>query len=173
MTDLSVRLPCDLNKQLYSPLGLKSSASWSEIDTYIHFVSRREQRCSCPCSLISSRNCSSLSDKLWCKRNITQYSWIQCLRVKGGNDSRVTQTDHIVSTVCVCVCCADLMKWHILWHSAGCSLSSAILNVRVSVKELLLLMGDYDEKNQDIRTLLPVCVSIYSSSEFGGQVCFQ
>lgn len=36
------------------------------------------------------------------------------------------------------------MKWHILWHSAGCSLSSAILNVRVSVKELLL--ADYDEK---------------------------
>ena len=61
-----------------------SGASWSEINTYIHFVSRREQRCSCPCSLISSRNSSRLSDKLWCNRNITQNSWIQCLEVGEG-----------------------------------------------------------------------------------------
>lgn len=56
--------------------------SWSEINTYIHLVSRREQRCSCPCSLIRSRNSSSLSDKLWCNRNIIQNSWIQCLVVR-------------------------------------------------------------------------------------------
>lgn len=59
-----------------------SVASWSEINTYIHLVSRSEQRRSCPCSLISSRNWSRLSDKLRSNRNIIQNSWIQCLEVR-------------------------------------------------------------------------------------------
>lgn len=73
-----------------SRVGLMSVASWSEINTYIHLVSRSEQRCSCPCSLISSRNSSRLSDKLWFNRNITQNSWIQCL---GGGSGRHHVTD--------------------------------------------------------------------------------
>lgn len=71
-----------LNKQLRVVHASCLTASWSEISTYIHLVSRREQRCSCPCSRISSRNWSKLSDKLWCNRNITQNSWIQCLMVR-------------------------------------------------------------------------------------------
>lgn len=72
--------------------GLMSQlASWPEINTYIHLVSRREQRCSCPCSLIRSRNSSRLSDKLRSDRNITQNSWIQCLEVRDDTDVTAAQ----------------------------------------------------------------------------------
>lgn len=80
MTDFSIFHDWTNNWELCCPNV--SAASWSEINTYIHLVSRREQRSSCPCSLMSSRNCSRLSDKLWCNRNITQNSWIQCLEIR-------------------------------------------------------------------------------------------
>lgn len=79
-----------------------SVASWSEINTYIHFVSRSEQRGSCPCSLIISRNSSRLSDKLWCNRNIIQNSWIQCLEVREHTMS-LKQNIKLEKDICVSV----------------------------------------------------------------------